>query len=102
MKTKTMTTLHSRNPIGRPPLRLAFFLLPLALACFALSPTARAVTGQDGGYPNNNTANGAFALQANTTGSYNTANGSQALFSNTTGAGNTANGLDALASNTTG
>ena len=102
MKTKTMTTLHSRNPIGRPPLRLAFFLLPLALACFALSPTARAVTGQDGGYPNDNTAEGSNALKSLTSGTDNAAIGFDALFSNTSGNFNTASGAFALRSNTTG
>jgi len=49
-----------------------------------------------------NTANGAFALYSNTTGSNNTANGNEALYSNTTGYRNTANGVSALRSNTTG
>jgi hypothetical protein len=37
-----MTTLNLRNSIGRSPLRLGFLLIPLVLACFALSPTAQA------------------------------------------------------------
>ena len=49
-----------------------------------------------------NTANGANALQGNTTGSSNTAIGSQALSFNTEGSGNTATGGSALFSNTTG
>jgi hypothetical protein len=49
-----------------------------------------------------NTANGANALQGNTTGSSNTAIGSQALSLNTEGGGNTATGSSALFSNTTG
>src|SRR6266403_1589998 len=131
MKTKHMTTLHLRNSIGRSPLRLGlprvqriwiirgFLLIPLVLAWFALSPAARAQLSPapDGGYPNNNTAegfnalfslttgynntaNGANALSNNTTGFFNTANGSDALSSNNTGARNTANGVNALASNT--
>jgi Chaperone of endosialidase len=101
--------------------------LIFALACFALSPTARAVLPPpppDGGYPGGNTAEGTNALfnlttgtqntaigfQAlnnTTTGSYNTAIGWEALFSittsnDTTGYGNTAVGVRALYSNTTG
>jgi uncharacterized coiled-coil protein SlyX len=120
MKTKNMTTLHLTKSIGRQPLRRGVLLVPLALAWLALSPPARAhpYPPPDGGYPNNNTAegdaalfdlttgsnntaNGDAALSANTTGSYNTANGSGALALNTTGIGNTATGLQALAHNTT-
>jgi hypothetical protein len=47
----------------------------VALACFALSPLARALTPPpDGGYPNNNTAEGDNALLKLTTGADNTAN----------------------------
>jgi hypothetical protein len=78
-------------------------ILPLVLACFGLSPAARAVTpAPDGGYAGDNTAEGTNALFSLTSGSNNTANGSHALFSNTTGADNTANGSHALFSNTTG
>jgi len=99
-----MTTIHLRKSISPSPLRLAFFLIPLALAVFALSPTARAQLSPppDGGYPNGNTAEGDNALFSLTTGGNNTANGVNALFSNTTGGNNTANGLNALSSNTTG
>jgi hypothetical protein len=86
-------------------LRRGFLLLPFALVltCFALSPTAQAVSPPpDGGYPNDNTAEGTSALFNITTGADNTANGFDALFSNTTGYGNTANGANALASNTSG
>jgi hypothetical protein len=103
MKPKTNTTLHSKKSIHRSPVRLAFLLLPLALAGFALSPIARAVTpAPDGGYPNGNTAEGDFALNDLTTGDSNTAVGASALFNNTTGNSNTAVGPDALLSNTTG
>src|SRR5436190_1384010 len=127
MKTKHMTTLHLRNSIGRSPLRRrsfneggslityyyslltilhlrrGFLLIPLVLAWFALSPTARAVLpAPDGGYPNNNTAEGFNALFSLTTGYNNTANGANALSNNTTGYNNTANGVNALSSNTTG
>jgi uncharacterized coiled-coil protein SlyX len=104
MKTKNMTTLHLRKSIGRSPLRLGFLLigLALALARFALSPPAQAVTpAPDGGYPGFNTAEGDFALNSRTTGVFNTANGNRALFSLTTGGNNTATGANALFSLTT-
>ena len=75
----------------------------LGLACFELSPRAQAVTpAPDGGYPNENTAEGDDALFSLTTGSFNTAAGFDALYSNTTGISNTANGDSALYYNTTG
>jgi len=49
-----------------------------------------------------NTAVGLSALRVNTTGNENTATGADALDSNTTGAANTANGVVALFNNTTG
>lgn len=64
-------------------------------ALFANQPT----TTSDGVF---NTAVGAFALQANTTGLGNTAVGNTALLSNTTGISNTALGRTALSANTTG
>ena len=94
-----------RTSISRAPLRRGFLLIPLALAlaCFALSPTARAVDPPpDGGYPNFNTAEGTDALFNLRTGFYNTANGFNALFNNTTGSLNTASGFDVMAQNTTG
>jgi hypothetical protein len=103
MKTKNMTTPHLRKSIGRSPLRLAFLLIPLALVCFALSPTARAVLpAPDGGYPGENTAEGEDALFSLTTGGANTATGFDALYFNTTGDDNTATGDGALYLNTTG
>jgi hypothetical protein len=98
-----MTTLHLRKSIGRSPWRCGFLLL--VLACFGLSPTAQALLpppAPDGGYPNQNTAEGTNALFRLTTGIQNTAIGGSALFSNTTGAYNTATGFDALGRNTTG
>ena len=53
----------------------------------------------DGGYPNNNTAEGDFALFNLTNGFDNTAIGWEALFLNTEGDFNTAIGAGALASN---
>jgi len=98
-----MTTLHLRKSIGRSPLRLGFLLIPLVLACFALSQTAQAVTpAPDGGYPAANTAEGDSALLSLTTGASNTAIGFNALMSNTIGGENTAVGRDALFSNKKG
>jgi hypothetical protein len=95
MKT---TTLPLRNLMNRSLLR-AFLLTALALACFALSPIARAVTpAPDGGYPNENTAEGEDALFSLTTGSSNTAIGYHALHNSTTGIDHTAIGSEALAS----
>jgi trimeric autotransporter adhesin len=86
--------------MNRSPVR-AFVLIPLVLACFALSPQARA-TCQDACLSNNNTVQGDDALISLTTGTDNTAIGFQALLSNTTGSGNTATGSKALLGNTTG
>src|SRR6266700_1919434 len=128
-----MTILQSRTLISRSPLRRgslrvqpiwiirSFLLIPLALACFAFSQTARAVLpppAPDGGYPGGNTAEGTNALLSLTTGLYNTGIGIFSLLSITdgsfcTGVGagallantadkNTAIGAGALLSNTTG
>jgi hypothetical protein len=114
MKTKTSLM---QNSIRRSALRHALVLMVLALACFAVSATARA-TCQEGCLTNNNTvlgddalinntgtdntAIGADALFSNTSGFFNSATGSHALFSNTTGSYNTALGNQALQFNTTG
>src|SRR3984893_7786359 len=101
----TSTIPSVRNSINRSPLRLTFLLISLALilAGFSLLPMAKAVTpAPDGGYPNNNTAEGDNALLNLTTGIDNTAIGFDALKSNTTGSGNAAIGFAALQSNTTG
>jgi hypothetical protein len=75
----------------------------VVLGCFAVSSIAQAVNPPpDGGYPNNNTAEGIDALFSLTTGNANTAIGSGALFSNATGDDNTATGSGALIDNTTG
>jgi hypothetical protein len=93
-------TFPSNNSLNRSPLR-ALLLIPVALACFAFSPQARAVC-QEGCLSSNNTALGEDALISNTTGFDSTAIGFNALFSNTTGSANTATGWTALQSNTTG
>jgi len=99
-----MTILLLRNSISRSPLRCGLLLIPLVCVCFALSPAPKAfgvVPKPDGGYPNQNTAEGDNALFSLTTGFDNTAIGYSALFSNTSSA-NTAIGAAALYSNTTG
>src|SRR5205814_4329847 len=101
MKTKTMTTLHLTKSIGPATAGLGFHLITLALAWFAPSPTARAVSpAPDGGYANQNTAEGDSALFSLTTGYGNTAIGSFALNVNRGGHDNTATGAVALHSNT--
>jgi Chaperone of endosialidase len=102
-RSKTTAPL-ARDSISRSPLRDGLFLIPVALAWFALSPPTQAQLSPapDGGYPSDNTAEGTDALFNLTTGSDNTAIGFQALFSNTTGDSNTATGSIALMSNTTG
>jgi hypothetical protein len=94
----------ARYSIRRSPLRHGLFLIPLVLAAFAVSPTAKAQLSPppDGGYAGNNTAEGNDALFSLTTGMDNTAVGFDALHSNTEGIENTATGSDALTSNTTG
>ena len=84
-------------------LRKAIPLYLIALTCLVLSPIAQAVNPPpDGGYPNQNTAEGASALQSLTSGVANTAVGFVALFSNSTGNDNTATGFGALGSTTIG
>jgi trimeric autotransporter adhesin len=100
MNTKNMTTSRSRNLINPSPLRRDLILIPLVLAAFALSPTARAACRE--GCSDTSTFLGDDALLNNTTGVGNTAIGWQALFENTTGFGNTASGFTALHDNTTG
>src|SRR5712691_1757572 len=92
-----------RTSISRSPLRCSFVLIVLMLASFALSPTAGAVDPPpDGGYPNNNTAEGTNALLSDTIGNFNTAIGYEALLSSGTASDNTAIGANTLTSDTTG
>src|SRR5205814_1152341 len=85
-KGKTMNPLtQSKNTTIRP------VLIALTLICFGFSPTARAVDPPpDGGYPNENTAEGEDALFSLTTNRQNTAVGFHALYSNNAGQRNTA------------
>ncbi len=78
-------------------------LVGAVFACLLFLPTVKAVSPPpDGGYANQNTAEGEDALFSLTTGSHNTAIGFNALFSNTTGYDNTAIGYNALRDSTTG
>jgi trimeric autotransporter adhesin len=84
---------------------VARLALALTLAVFAVKPSARALLPPpqpDGGYPNQNTAEGEDALFSLTTGGGNTALGWRALARNTTGDFNTATGEGALDKNTSG
>ena len=83
-----------------PPTKLTCLL---AVACLALAPVDLAVTPPpDGGYANQNTAEGEDALFSVNTGDSNTAMGYHALYGNTTGFQNTANGVYSLTANTGG
>jgi trimeric autotransporter adhesin len=86
--------------------KTTLLVIPLALACFALLPSAQAVTPEllpsptpDGGYPGHNTAEGFHALFNRTTGVWDSAFGDSALFHDTTGTANTALGYNALFNN---
>jgi uncharacterized coiled-coil protein SlyX len=128
MKNAMHTSIPLRHTEPRPQVAAACRILPrrclgfslIALACFAFLPRSRAVTpAPDGAYPNENTAEGGYALldltsgswntalgfralRADTTGSYNTATGADSLFQNIDGEGNTATGTFALTDNTHG
>ena len=78
--------------MNRSPFRRVFLLIPLVLACFALSPKVQA----KGPPINCNTSEGYQALINITTGVNNTAFGCAALFADTTGSDNTATGSGAL------
>jgi Chaperone of endosialidase len=97
MKTITLPTYSPHRPLWR----CGLLLIPLLLACFALSPHARAVC-QQGCLTNSNTVLGEDALISNTTGDNNTAIGFEVLHANTTGHDNTAIGFHALQFNTAG
>ena len=84
----------------RALLRSGFLFTITAVMCFAALPLAHAVVpAPDGGYPNNNTAEGHNALFSLTTGVWNTAVGFEALKSNSTGNGNTTTGVQAMQKN---
>src|SRR5438552_18535915 len=88
----TNITLSVKSLLGPSPLRKGFFLIALALAGFALSSAAQAVSPPpEEGYLGSNTAENKDALFSLITGISNTATGFDALFSNTTGYFNMAN-----------
>jgi hypothetical protein len=97
MKT---TTSPFNNSMNLSPVRLAFVLIPVVLACFSLSSQVRATCQND--CSGTNTFQGEEAFLNNTTGEDNTAVGFRALLNNVTGADNTANGSVALVNNTSG
>ena len=87
------------NPLIQLKKATPVFLL--ALVCFGLLPTLRAVSPPpDGGYPGGNTAEGQNALFSLTTGGFNTAVGFLSLRSDATGSFNTAIGAGTLLANT--
>lgn len=89
------------NPVIQLKQITPTFLVAFGLACFALSPAARAVSPPpDGGYPGFNTAEGQNALLSLTTGQGNTGVGWYSLFAGTTNNLNTAVGAGALVLNT--
>jgi len=90
------------NPMKNLLLRIKLTSL-VTLTLFVFAPAVHPVSPPpDGGYLNQNTAEGEDALFSLTTGRYNTAIGYNALFNNTTGELNTAVGNAALSSNSTG
>ena len=88
-------TMHSLLP-SRLITLIAFGSALICAGALAVDPPP------DGGYPNENTAEGQDALLNLTTGYDNTAVGFVALSSTTSGFANTAIGFGALAANTTG
>ena len=75
---------------------IAITLFVSLVASFAVAPPP------DGGYPNQNTAEGENALFSLTTGRSNTAVGYEALYKNSNGRNNLALGANALTSNASG
>jgi hypothetical protein len=100
-KKKKRTTMNTLTFQFKNVILLRFIVF--ALGCLAVLPNAQAVSPPpDGGYPNQNTAEGDNALLNLSSGANNTALGFQALLNNTTGSNNTATGANALFSNMTG
>ena len=95
------TVKNIMNPLRKLNTSMTIFFLAFGLSCVGLSHAARAVSPPpDGGYPNDNTAEGDRALFSLVTGRDNTALGFDALSSVTTGTENTATGSEALKNNT--
>ena len=91
------------KPYSRPRLRYRSVVpaLAFAVACFALSPPARAAC-MEGCLTDENTVLGEDALLSLTTGTENVALGYHALQGTTTGLNNTATGHSSLSANTVG
>src|SRR4029079_13781564 len=89
------------NPHSRPRLRYRSVVpaLAFAVACFALSPPARAAC-MEGCLTDENTVLGEDALLSLSTGTENVALGYHALQGTTTGLNNTATGHSSLSANT--
>ena len=97
MKTRILQLKHSINRSSCPR---ALLLVPLALACFSLSPTARAVTPAPAECPPNfNARTGCHALYDLTTGVGNAALGWHALAENSDASFSTGIGAGALSTN---
>ena len=97
----------AETSLNRSLLRRGFLPIPLAiaLACLSLSPAPNAFgvsPPPDGGYPNQNTAEGDNALFSLISGTDNTATGFDALQDNPNGFNNTATGVATLAHNDAG
>jgi len=89
------------NPLIQLKRTTPVFLIGMALAWFALLPTARAVVPPpDGGYFAGNTAEGSDALLSLTFGAFNTAVGWHSLHDVTNGSFNTGVGAGTLLFNT--
>src|SRR5262245_1275600 len=99
-QTKLDHSVDSHDWVHRTRRRTTL-VLTLAISWPVLAPMARAVSPPpDGGYSNQNTAEGDDALFSLTSGINNTALGYNALYRDTTGTDNTATGREALYSNT--
>ena len=95
-----MPLLRSK-PYARAYLAARYSLVFAQVSVASALPLARAVIPPpDGGYPNQNTAEGDDALFSLTAGIGNTAVGNSALYSITDGVDNTAVGSGALNANT--
>jgi trimeric autotransporter adhesin len=100
MKTTTSRISHWMRKRPGNHRTVTRFLIPLVLACFALSRTSQAVSpAPDGCYLGFTTAEGCNALKSLTTGAGNTGLGWRSLFLDTTGNFNTGVGGGALALN---
>jgi trimeric autotransporter adhesin len=89
------------NPLIQCKTTILQLLIAGVLACFAISPMAKAVVpAPDGGYAGGNTAEGQAALLSLTTGGFNTAVGFFSLRSDTIASFNTAIGAGTLLANT--